>query len=334
MADDDVGQETNISPSGRYKSTRSAVSRRTVIVGLIGVFSAEVLASGITWRALLKRLQPPPLTHFTTPSPGSLHFSWPMFGFSLQHTRFNPNENVLNSSNVALLTILWTAATGSSISSSPAIVDNVVYLGSNDNRLYAFNVTTGATLWVTNTGGSISSSPAVAKGLVYVGSQDGKLYACDASTGLQLWASSPMGPISSSPAVVNGTVYVGSQDGKLYAFQQSFPIQLKSHYSGTASGYAGGSVTFTLISEDQQGNLSMQTTFQQAADPQKTAIYSCQGSITTDRHINLQCTSVSDQSYVLTVQGNVYADGHMEGTEQATNTNDSSYDHLYSWKAY
>ena len=111
-------------------------------------------------------------------------------------------------------------------------------------------------------------------------------------------------------------------------------VQLNSYYSGTASGYADGSVTFTLKSEDQQGNLSMQTTFQQLANSQKTAIYSCQGSVTTDRHINLQCTSVADQSYLLTIEGYVYPDGHMEGTERATNTNDSSYDHLYSWKAY
>lgn len=111
-------------------------------------------------------------------------------------------------------------------------------------------------------------------------------------------------------------------------------VQLKSYYSGTATGYSNGSVTFTLKSEDQQGNVSMQTTFQQLTGSQKTAIYSCQGSVTTDRHINLQCPDVADSSYVLTVQGYVYPDGHMEGTETATNTTDASYKHVYSWKAY
>ncbi len=111
-------------------------------------------------------------------------------------------------------------------------------------------------------------------------------------------------------------------------------VQLKSYYSGTASGYADGSITFTLISEDQQGNVSMQTTFQQLGSSQKAAIYSCQGSVTMDRHISLQCNNVTDPSYILTVQGYVFPDGHMEGTETATNTNDSSYNHVYSWKAY
>jgi hypothetical protein len=111
-------------------------------------------------------------------------------------------------------------------------------------------------------------------------------------------------------------------------------VQLKSSYSGTASGYADGSVTFTLKSEDQQGNISMQTTFQQLGGSQKTASYSCQGSLTMDRHINLQCSNVADPSYLLTVQGYVFPDGHMEGTETATNTNDPNYNHVYSWKAY
>lgn len=111
-------------------------------------------------------------------------------------------------------------------------------------------------------------------------------------------------------------------------------VQLKSSYSGTASGYADGSITFTLKSEDQQGNISMQTTFQQLGNPQKTASYSCQGSVNTDRHMNLQCSSVTDPSYLLTVQGYVYPDGHMEGTETATNTNNLNYNHAYSWKAY
>ena len=111
-------------------------------------------------------------------------------------------------------------------------------------------------------------------------------------------------------------------------------VQLKSSYSGTASGYADAAVTFTLQSEDQQGNVSMLTTFQLLGGNQKTDSYSCQGAVTTDRHINLQCSSVTDASYQLTVQGFVFSDGHMEGTETATNTNDSSYKHVYEWKAY
>jgi outer membrane protein assembly factor BamB len=138
---------------------------------------------------------------------------------------------------------LWTAATGgfvySSVFSSPAVANGVVYVGSNDNKLYAFDAAgsrgcsgtpkTCAPLWTGTTGGTVESSPAVANGIVYVGSADHKLYAFDAagSTGCSgtpktcapLWSGTTGGTVGSSPAVANGVVYVGSfEDGKLNAF--------------------------------------------------------------------------------------------------------------------
>ncbi len=52
-----------------------------------------------------------------------------------------------------------------------------------------------------------------------------------------------------------------------------------------------------------------------------------------DSHLNLQCTNITDPTYILTIYGTVYPDGHMEGTEEATNTVDASYDHVYNWTA-
>ena len=67
--------------------------------------------------------------------------------------------------------------------------------------------------------GPISSSPAVANGVVYVGSEDSTLYAFDAATGAQLWSAATGGQIyHGSPSVSDGVVYVGSTDDNLYAF--------------------------------------------------------------------------------------------------------------------
>lgn len=114
-------------------------------------------------------------------------------------------------------------------------------------------------------------------------------------------------------------------------------IQLKSSYSGIAtassSAYPSASITFTLESEDAQGNVTMQTLFQQLGGANRKATYSCQGSVTTDRHLSLQCSDATDANFVLTIQGFVYQDGHMEGTETATYTNNPSYHHVYSWTA-
>jgi len=53
----------------------------------------------------------------------------------------------------------------------------VVYVGSLVDNVYALNAKTGAKVWSYRTGSSVNSSPAVANGVVYVGSDDGKVYA-------------------------------------------------------------------------------------------------------------------------------------------------------------
>ncbi len=151
----------------------------------------------------------------------------PMFGFNLQHTRFNPGENKLTTTNVSGLKQEWKAGTGGGIDSSPAVDNGIVYVGSDDGRLHAYNVSTGTSLWAPTaggTGGQIRSSPAVANGVVYVGSDDGKLYAFKADSGTLLWSTAVGATgraIRSSPTFANGVIYVGSEDGKLYAFSSS-----------------------------------------------------------------------------------------------------------------
>ena len=91
-------------------------------------------------------------------------------------------------------------------------------------------------LWTAATGASIYSSPAVANGVVYVASINNKLYALDAAGGAAnctgsapnrtctpLWTSGSLsGNPPSSPAIANGVVYIGSGNyGKLYAFALS-----------------------------------------------------------------------------------------------------------------
>jgi outer membrane protein assembly factor BamB len=68
------------------------------------------------------------------------------------------------------------------------------------------NASTGAKLWSYATGNEVSSSPAVVNGMVYVGSKDGNVYALNARTGAKLWSyATEYGYfVVSSPAVVNG----------------------------------------------------------------------------------------------------------------------------------
>lgn len=54
--------------------------------------------------------------------------------------------------------------------------------------LRALSARTGALLWSLTTGGPVFSSPAVANELVYVGSEDFNVYALNATTGAELWS--------------------------------------------------------------------------------------------------------------------------------------------------
>jgi len=196
---------------------------------------------------------------------------WPMFGFNTQHTHFNPSEHVLNPTNVSSLVLDWRYNTGgsssavvvngivyasggnfvyalnvstgaylwsypiASYSSSPAVANGVVYVGSTDSKLYALNATTGAFLWSYTTGGALYSSPTVANGVVYVGSTDSKLYALNATTGGYLWSYTTGSSIYfSSPAVANGVVYIGSYDRRLYALNATTGAYLWSYTTGSS----------------------------------------------------------------------------------------------------
>ncbi len=112
--------------------------------------------------------------------------------------------------------------------------------------------------------------------------------------------------------------------------QSASPTQLNQSYVGTTRGFANGSITFSLISEDQQGNVSLGVIFMRS-DNNKQANYNCQGKVTKDRHITLHCSQIDAQNFLLDIEGVIFQDGHMQGTMAATDSSDSSYQHNYTW---
>jgi len=135
---------------------------------------------------------------------------WPKFrhdenqiGFS---TSFGPETDE----------VLWSYQTGNYITSSPAVVDGKVYVGSWDKKLYCFNMMTGDELWNFTTGGKITASPAVDNGKVYIGSQDSIFYCLDADDGSQIWEFETDFMIESSPTIIDDKVLFGDSGGLLH----------------------------------------------------------------------------------------------------------------------
>jgi outer membrane protein assembly factor BamB len=162
----------------------------------------------------------------------SLYVDWSQFRFALDHDAFNQYETALSPSTVGSLDLAWSYTTNSSVSSSPAVANGVVYIGSLNGGVYAVNATTGALLWSYVTSGSIASSPAVANGTVYIGSEDYSVYALNATTGARVWSYATGSYVYPSPAVANGIVYVGSNDDKVYALNANTGALVWSYTTG------------------------------------------------------------------------------------------------------
>jgi outer membrane protein assembly factor BamB len=138
------------------------------------------------------------------------------------------------------------------VDSSPAISENIAYVGSDDRAMYAIDLQARTNapwpwmiersrwlwdhfylwgiapeppppagwVWGTKSRGAITAASAIAGDTVYFGSQDGRLYALEAATGKERWQFKAAGAISSSPAVVGDVIYFGSDTGYLYAIDR------------------------------------------------------------------------------------------------------------------
>lgn len=156
--------------------------------------------------------------------------NWPQAGFDSARTGYNPYENVLDSSNVANLTAVWTDYPVYQYS-APIVVNGVVYVtgyGPPDDSLIAIDARTGADLWVATMGGEYDgtgSTPATANGVVYA-SDLGGLHAFDAASGTPLWTFSDCGSVwGEGIDLTGGVVYVSGTSG-LCAVQAASGAQL------------------------------------------------------------------------------------------------------------
>jgi outer membrane protein assembly factor BamB len=103
--------------------------------------------------------------------------------------------------------------------SSPAIVGNMLYIGSDNGKLIAIDLTTQQPAWMFETDGAKQNGPTYTK-------PDGTpnyevAFASDFYDDMIVGVTKMMavGTILSSPVVVESTIYFGSADGNLYALK-------------------------------------------------------------------------------------------------------------------
>ena len=94
--------------------------------------------------------------------------------------------------------------------STPALVNDTLYIGGQNNYLYSVDAKTGREIWSYRTGAAIWSSPAVLNGRVVFGSYDSHLYVLDAKRGRLLNRIRLDGKCLATPIIDGGRVYVGT----------------------------------------------------------------------------------------------------------------------------
>jgi outer membrane protein assembly factor BamB len=130
---------------------------------------------------------------------------------------------------------LWTATTGGTIDSSPAITNGVVYVGSEDHRLYAFSLSAATHLGVSLT----TSFVAGAAHTVTVTAKDMHGYAAGAYRGTIHFT-------SSDPAAVLPADYTfAAADAGVHTFSLGVRLKTAGSRSVTATDTVSASITGT-----------------------------------------------------------------------------------------
>lgn len=189
---------------------------RGVEKGVLGTGVALLLLAGLVTAAT--RMERPGAVAKASEAPAT------MFRGDAAHTGIYPGPAPRGYGG-----LLWRAATGGPVRSTPAVVDGRLFVGSADGHVYALNARTGERVWRFAARTTVTGSPAVADGVVYITDHASTLYALDGGTGVLRWSVEtgealpfPWGYESgdvyaSSPVVTNGTVFFGAGDGHVYA---------------------------------------------------------------------------------------------------------------------
>jgi len=115
--------------------------------------------------------------------------------------------------------VLWIRDIEGNVATTPAVTEDLVYVGTRGNKLYAMDRGEGIVQWeFDGANASITAPPVVVEGTVYFGCQDDRVYALDAETGDRQWRFETEGAIvDPAPVVAGGRVFIGSRDGNFYA---------------------------------------------------------------------------------------------------------------------
>jgi outer membrane protein assembly factor BamB len=151
-------------------------------------------------------------------------FSWPMYGYTKEHTRFFPAPERVRPP----FRQLWERNSGALLEFPPVIYAGRIFQLSDNGVLYALNKHTGSQVWRKKIGQLSASTPAVTSNTIYATvlqtghpRSPGRIVALNSHNGQIRWFRSLPSPTESSPMIDRGRIYFGSQNGTVYALDDS-----------------------------------------------------------------------------------------------------------------
>jgi outer membrane protein assembly factor BamB len=147
------------------------------------------------------------------------NFTWPLYGYTKEHTRFFPAPSTLHPP----FKRVWVNNAHTLLEFPPVLGDERIYQLGDNGVIRALNKTTGHTIWRRSIGHLSASTPAIAGKLVYAtvlsrpGGGNGRIWALNADDGSINWYRNLPSRSESSPMVDDGRVIFGTQNGTVYA---------------------------------------------------------------------------------------------------------------------
>jgi outer membrane protein assembly factor BamB len=108
--------------------------------------------------------------------------------------------------------VIWTREKGVSLTPSPLIVGDELYLVSDNGVASCLDARTGDLHWTERLGGDFSASPVFADGRVYFQNEAGETFVVNASKQFELLATNDLAERTfASPAVADNTIFLRSE---------------------------------------------------------------------------------------------------------------------------
>jgi outer membrane protein assembly factor BamB len=163
-----------------------------------------------------------PQANPTLPTRGRERFSWPLYGYTKNHTRYFPAPADL----VPPFRHVWERGGSALREFPPVLSENRIFQLTDDGTLSAVDKYDGKILWSRRLGALSASAPAVGGNTVYAtvlsrssGSEGGLVAAVNVANGDIRWSRDLPSRSESSPLLDRGRIFFGSEDGTVYALE-------------------------------------------------------------------------------------------------------------------